>query len=198
MDIGALAPFIVGLLAVTAAVLFISRDWRLSISALGAQYVGVLLLIALSWPFELAVIKLVAGWIAAAILGMSLIEQHHAWGDELGHHFSGSLFRIFIAGLMGLAMLSLAPEISQWAVHASSEQILGSLILTSFGLLHLGFTVQPDRIILGLLTVLSGFEIIYATMETSLLVNAFLAVINLGIALVGAYLLIKPTAESGS
>lgn len=195
MDIAAIAPFMVGLLTITSTILLASRDWRVSISALGAQYVGVLLLVALSWPLELAVIKLVAGWIAAAVLGMSLIEYPKAWGDEMGHWVSGSLFRIFVAGMMGLAMLSLTPSVAQWAVHASFEQILGGLILMSFGILHLGFTVQPDRITLGLLTVLSGFEIIYATMETSLLMNAFLAVINLGIALVGAYLLIMPTVE---
>jgi hypothetical protein len=49
---------------------------------------------------------------------------------------------------------------------------------------------------LGLLTLISGFEIIYSTMEASLLVNAFLAVINLGIALIGAFLLIMPKVES--
>jgi len=198
MDISAIAPFVVGFLAITATILLVSRDWRVSISALGAQYVGMLLLIALSWPLELAVIKLVAGWIAAAVLGMSFIERHKGWGDEMGHRVSGSLFRVFFAGIMGLAMLSLAPTVAGWAVHAAFEQILGALILMSFGLLHLGFTIQPDRITLGLLTVLSGFEIIYATMETSLLMNAFLAVINLGIALVGAYSLNVHAVEPGT
>jgi hypothetical protein len=196
LDIAAAAPFVVGILTITATILLASRDWRVGLSALGAQYVGVTLLISLSWPLELAVIKLVAGWIAAAVLGVSLIEYPRTWGNEMGYWVSGSLFRVFVAGMMGLAMLSLAPTVAQWAVHASFNQILGSLILMSFGLLHLGFTIQPDRTVLGLLTLISGFEIIYATMETSLLVNAFLAVINLGIALIGAYLLILHKTES--
>ena len=45
------------------------------------------------------------------------------------------------------------------------------------------------RVILGLLTLLAGFEIIYAAVESSELVAAALAVVNLGLALTGAYLL---------
>jgi hypothetical protein len=42
---------------------------------------------------------------------------------------------------------------------------------------------------IGLLTVLCGFEILYASIENSILVAALLSVINLGLALVGAYLI---------
>ena len=40
------------------------------------------------------------------------------------------------------------------------------------------------------MTVLSGFEILYSAVEGSILVAALLATINLGLALVGAYLMI--------
>ena len=49
--------------------------------------------------------------------------------------------------------------------------------------------------ILALLTVLSGFEVIYAGVESSTLVAGLLAGINLGLALVGSYLLVAPTME---
>jgi hypothetical protein len=49
--------------------------------------------------------------------------------------------------------------------------------------------------VLGLLTVLSGFEILYAAVETATLVAGLLAAINLGLALVGAYLLAAPSLE---
>jgi hypothetical protein len=41
-----------------------------------------------------------------------------------------------------------------------------------------------------LLTVITGFEIIYSAVESSALVVALLVVINLGLALVGSYLMI--------
>ena len=66
----------------------------------------------------------------------------------------------------------------------------GSLILIGMGLLHLGITSYILRVVIGLMTVLSGFEILYSAVEGSILVAALLATINLGLALVGAYLMI--------
>jgi hypothetical protein len=196
MTISALAPLSAVLLGITAVLLMVSRDWRVSVSALGAQYLGAFLLIALVWPLEYAVIKLVAGWIAAAVLGMSLMERAEVWEREMVYGFSVILFRIFLAGFVALVILSLAPGAADWFVFATREQILAGFLLIGLGLFHLGLTVQPVRVIFGLLTVFSGFEILYATMEVSLLVNAFLAVITLGLALVGAYFLAIPNAEA--
>jgi hypothetical protein len=67
--------------------------------------------------------------------------------------------------------------------------ISGSLILMGLGMLQLGMTAQPFRVILGLLTTLSGFEALYAALESSILVAAMMSTVNLGLALVGAYLL---------
>ena len=59
----------------------------------------------------------------------------------------------------------------------------------------MGLTALPLRIVLGLLTVFSGFEILYAVVETSTLVSGLLAGVSLGLALVGAYLMTVPTLE---
>jgi hypothetical protein len=67
------------------------------------------------------------------------------------------------------------------------------LLLIGMGLLHLGITDYNLRVVIGLMTVLSGFEILYSAVEGSILVAALLAVVNLGLALVGAYLM---TAEN--
>jgi len=75
------------------------------------------------------------------------------------------------------------------------QVITGSFALIGLGMLHLGMTVQPFRVILGLLTVLSGFEVLYAALESSILVAAWLSVVNLGLALVGAYLLTAQNPE---
>ncbi len=56
-------------------------------------------------------------------------------------------------------------------------------------MLQLGFTSQSLNVALGLLTVLAGFEILYAAVEISALVAGLLAGVNLGIALIGAYLI---------
>jgi hypothetical protein len=74
----------------------------------------------------------------------------------------------------------------------------GSFFLIGIGLLQLSLTSHPLRVVIGLLTVLSGFEILYATMESSVLVTGLLAGVNLGLALVGAYLLVAPAMEASN
>ena len=71
----------------------------------------------------------------------------------------------------------------------------GSLLLIGMGLLHLGITVSILRVTIGLMTVLSGFEILYSAVEGSVLVAALLAIINLGLALTGSYLMIASAAS---
>ncbi|MBN2256961.1 MAG: hypothetical protein JW704_03955, partial [Anaerolineaceae bacterium] len=55
------------------------------------------------------------------------------------------------------------------------------------GLTHTGISTRPFRIILGILTILTGFEIIHAAVEFSFLVIGLLAGINLALALAGVY-----------
>ena len=70
-----------------------------------------------------------------------------------------------------------------------------ALILIGMGLLHLGLSVHPMRVTLGLLITLAGFEVLYASLENSILVSGLLAVITLGLALTGSYLLsLNPSA----
>jgi hypothetical protein len=63
------------------------------------------------------------------------------------------------------------------------------------GLLQLGMTAHILRVTIGLMIILSGFEILYSAVEGSVLVAALLAVINLGLALVGSYLLIASNSQ---
>jgi hypothetical protein len=55
---------------------------------------------------------------------------------------------------------------------------------------HLGLTSEPLNVIIGLLTMLTGFEILYAAVESSILVAGLLAGTTLGLGIVGSYLLI--------
>lgn len=182
------------LVTITAVILLSSYDWRLSLSALGAMYVGVFVLVALSWPLEMAVVKLAAGWISASVLGISLINRPLA-APRRRYIVSEIVFRISASGLMGLVAVSLTPKVLAALTNATYEQALGGLLLLGLGILHLGFTADPLRVALGLLTVLAGFEILYAVIESSALVAGFLAAINMGMALTGAYLLLLPAAE---
>jgi hypothetical protein len=182
------------LLLGTATGLLLNRDWRWSLALLAAQYLGLFWLVQLHWPVPMAAVKLVTGWMAAAALGMTQTgltqpsEEERSWPQ-------GTLFRLLAAGLVVLVILSIAQGAAAWLPGAGQAEITGGLLLAGMGLLHLGITAQPFRIVLGLLTALGGFEILYATVESSIMVAALLAAINLGLALVGAYLLSVTAGE---
>ena len=72
----------------------------------------------------------------------------------------------------------------------------GGLLLIGMGLMQIALRSSLYRNALGLLTLFSGFEILYAAVESSTLVAGLLAAVNLGVALVTAYLLTVPTLEA--
>jgi hypothetical protein len=183
------------LLSLTALILLISHDWRLSVSSLGVLYLGVFTLVLISWPMEMAVVKLVAGWISASVLGIGLVNLGNRQYRPNRYLPSEIIFRFSAAGLVSLVAISLTPSLLELLPGASDEQTLGGLILIGMGLLILGFTQRPLQTALGLLTFFAGFEILYVTIESSVLVAGFLALINMGVALVFAYLLLAPTLE---
>jgi hypothetical protein len=183
-----------------------SNDWRLSVTFLAMQYVGVFVLVALSWPIQMAIVKLVAGWMSGAILGLAQIGSSEQIGPYASDYIqsgvknkrqpiSAVLFRLLAAIMVLLAVISISPIALDWVPSVSIEQILGAFILIGLGLLHLGFTPVPYRVNIGLLTVLAGFEILYAAVEISALVAGLLASVNLGLALIGAYLTLVPGME---
>ena len=212
------------LVALTSLILLVNPDWRLSTIALAVQYVGVFILVALVWPLEMAAAKLVTGWMAAAILGVAVagllndrpiseagntLDEQAGFSEEAPKTVpnvgfatvsfpSSRVFRLLAALLIVLAVLSIAPVMIQWVPGITLEQAWGGLILIGIGLLQLGFTGHTFRTVLGLLTMLAGFEILYAVVESSTLVEGLLAGVNLILALAGAYLLTAPSMEEAA
>jgi hypothetical protein len=183
------------LVSLTSIYVLVSQDWRYCIAALAIQYVGVFLLVYASWPVEMAIVKIVAGWMACAILGIAVYSGPGIWKTPENSLKFGPVFRIMAAAIIALAVTSLVFSSESWFSMVSMPIRWGSFILICIGLLQLSLSSHPLRVIMGLLTALTGFEILYAVIETSILVTGLLAGVNLGLALVGAYLLIAPTME---
>jgi hypothetical protein len=174
----------------------ISRDWRSSIGALALQYIGVFLLVIISWPLEMAVAKMLAGWMAGVILWIPMTYFPDAWPDAEKSIKFGVIFRVLAAIILALAVTSLVLQSENWLSTISTPIRWGSFMLIGMGLLQLSLTSHPLKVIIGILTALSGFEIIYAAIESSTLVTGLLAGVTLALALVGAYLLIAPSMEN--
>jgi len=187
----------VAIVTVTSVGLLLARDWRWLIIFLSTQYFGMLILTLVHWPLGMATVKVVAGWMSAAILGMTrsgLPRENRAERQSVLPR--GRLFRLFAAGIVIIVVTASTPSVDAVMADAGYAVTTGSLLLVGMGLLHLGVTDHILRVTIGLMTVLSGFEILYATVEGSILVAALLAAINLGLALVGAYLLIASNSQA--
>jgi hypothetical protein len=183
------------LMVITSAGLLFVRDWRWSILLLAAQYLGMFILTLQHWPAGMASVKLVAGWMSAAILGMTRSGLSNEAFAEENIWPRGRLFRLFAAATVVLIVAVVTPGVDTIMADAGFPVTNGGLLLIGMGLLHLGITARIMHVAIGLMTVLSGFEILYSTVEGSVLVAALLAVINLGLALVGAYLLIASNPQ---
>jgi hypothetical protein len=188
---------IVILLASTATGLLIARSSRGRILLLGIQYLGVFVMVNQSWPFELAVVKLVTGWIASTVIGLVVFSLSPEDGD-VSSLPAGQFFLLLVVMLVLITAWSLTPAAMLWIPGVSQAQMTASLFLISLGLLQLGLTARPARTIIGLFTVLSGFEILYAAVERSVLVAGLLAGVTLGLAMTGAYLMVAPGIEADS
>jgi hypothetical protein len=167
--------------------LFLNLSWRWNIIALSIQYVGVFWLVLTLWPTGLAAVKLVSGLMSAAVIGSSASEEiingktiQFSSKEEI--RFKSVLWFVVL-----LIVLAIIPKITDW-LPLTGIIVLASLLLIGIGLLQLGIANEPYRIIFGLLTVLSGFEIIYAGLERSVLVAGVLSIITLGISFIGVFI----------
>jgi len=204
------------LVTITASLMLIVDDWRANVSLLAMQYIGAFTLIVLEWPLAMSISHLVAGWIAGAVLGMAMlslpsqvskiddVEQPAIEKSRLERRLRlGSsrapnlIFLILTIFLVALAVFSQIPRISEWIPGLSLTQAWGGSILIGMALLHVGFYSQPLRVTLGLLTLFSGFLILYAAVNITTLAAALSATIALGLALSGAYLSLAPHMEPG-
>jgi len=162
---------------------------------LAVQYLGMFVLILQHWPLGMGSVKVVAGWMSAAILGMTRSGLSSTEPNEESIWPRGRMFRLFAAAIILLIIIVVTPSVDNIMADAGFPVTSGGLLLVGMGLLHLGITARILPVTIGLVTVLAGFEILYSSVEGSVLVAALLAVINLGLALVGSYLMIASQAQ---
>ncbi|GAB4579647.1 MAG: hypothetical protein Fur0022_23850 [Anaerolineales bacterium] len=184
-------------LAGAAWIVLASQDWRWTIAGLGVMYAAVFVLVAGTWRLELAVVKLVAGWMATAILGAS---QEPFLPEPDRDRPSGIVFRLLAGGMVNLVIFSLVPEtaslLENYLENIHLPQLSGGLLLAGMGLVMLGLNARPLRVVLALLVLFAGFEVLYAMVERSTLVAGLLALVNLALALIGAYLQMAPKLDT--
>jgi len=193
MQILPILAFVV--IVITAMSILVFRDWRIVSGALILQYLGVFALVAQSWPVGMAVIKLIVGWMATAAISLTYYRRENI--PLFAETPSSFIFRGLIGLLVILTVFIAAPSLQAAMFPGLDLYILqGGLMLIGLSLMQLGTTQDTFLTVVGLLSVLSGFEVIYAGLELSSLLTGLLAIVNLGLSLVGVYFIVKVNEEA--
>lgn len=186
--IGILPVLLAGM---SSLILFINKKWRWNILAMAAIYVSVFWMVLQVWPTGLAVVKLIAGWMAGAIIGSAVREDSKLLVDDKK---AEQRFKLVIVLIIWIFSFSIMQSI-KIRLPIPNTLIWGGVLLIITGILQIGMSIRPIRIIFGLLTAFSGFEVLYAGVEQSVLVAGFLVIITLGIALVGVLFIQQEEGE---
>jgi hypothetical protein len=190
-------------LFVTGFIIVLVRDWRVTLLALLGQYVMVGVVLSRLVLPEIALIKTLIGalicpmlYLAARQSGWSLfslpavieriLRRGRPDAESLSVFRVGRSFRVLAVTLV----LVLAIVINQaYAIpHLPPDVGLSCYWLMLVGILVLMLTEEPLKAGPGLLTMLTGFELMYTPLESSLTVVFLWAVVNLLLGLAISYL----------
>jgi hypothetical protein len=203
-------PAMAGMI-LTALIIFLTSDWRLSLTALLVQYILVGLALTRAIEAEVAVVKILAGCLAVFILYITARRIQESKGNQISEA-SGPRFlglnvawkagplglplRLLTVALILLALILLFADYQPTLVAADLAFV--ACWLGSMGAAGLILSGDPLRVAAALLTILAGFELIYAGLEPSLAIVGFFGAFILGVALAFAYLTTVQGLGSGA
>ena len=184
------------LIVMAAMMILIFRDWRITAAALAVQYLGAFVLVTLSWPLGMAIVKLIVGWMATAAVALSWqasTARLEMPTDLSKSDSTGSLFFRGGAGLLIVLLNFVLTPSLQARVFPQVDLVIiqGGVMIMGMALMQLGINSNPYLVIISLLSFLLGFEVIHAALEMATLLTGLFVVVNLGLALVGAYFISK-------
>jgi hypothetical protein len=164
-------------------IVLISNDWRRLVVSLAVLYLGMFILLVQVMPLTLSAVKLITGWMTALLLGLIVPKQKAIPAEGL---IANQIFKLFASILLWILAFLISKSLST-TFSVSPEIAFASMAIFGSGLLQIGMKIQPMSVILGILIVFAGFELVYASLETSILINGLLSAINLLIAMVGSF-----------
>ncbi len=203
-------PASVGVL-LTAALIVIFADWRISVLALAAQSILAGLLYSQILPPQVAGVKMMVGLLicvqlfitartAYAAPPVAAIAEDEPPRQPVTRKGARKDARKTLGVSVGApfrVVATLMVAVASWQASTSSALQLSEVTapvglavfgLIALGLLGLGLTEEPLRVGMYLITVLTGFELYYAAVEPALAVMALLAVMDFAVSLGACYL----------
>ncbi len=173
------------ILAIVAGLILINaKDRLLQIGILAGYFLMQFINLSFSSQWMISLTLLILGWMSCAVLGtgkaVRIIEEDKTSQSEI--LFKGLTYLFFMAAAFFLGQKSalLFYELNEYVA------VFG-IILFIGGLVQVAFAKPYYNIVFGLLIILAGFEVIYYSLETSLLVVGLLGGVKMGLAFIGSY-----------
>jgi hypothetical protein len=206
-------PAVAGLI-LTGLTIYLTSDWRLSLTALLVQYILVGLALTRAVQAEVAVVKILVGVLTVFILYLTARRVHEMREPQQAKREASRFLRLNVgwaAGPLGLPLRLLAlllvalalirlfndPRLSLSALATlfgadgpgvSADIAFAALWLAGMGLVGLALSGDPLRVAPAVLTFLAGFDLVFAGLEPSLAVVGFFGALILLAALAFSYL----------
>ncbi|MGQ9598032.1 MAG: hypothetical protein ACUVWZ_01305 [Anaerolineae bacterium] len=195
-------PTLFGVLLASGTI-FLTTDWRLSLTALSVQYVCVALLLTRSIQSEIVILKALTGVLAVSILYITVrrVQEERGLLSEQGeppHVFKqgladqngslGFLLRLLASILVVLALVQGFKSFDFPWVPAHFAFV--ALWMGGFGGLGLVLSSEPIRVATAILTILAGTDLLYAALESSLALVGLWSAMTLVTALAFSYLIV--------
>jgi hypothetical protein len=202
-------PAIAGLI-LAAATIFLTSDWRLSLTGLLVQYVLVGLALTRFIEPQVAVVKILVGVLVVPILYLTARRVQEAEGPDRDGDGAPRFLGLQVgwrAGPLGLPLRLLAlllavlalirffddyrallPMLSDGSPLVPPDIAFVSFWLGGMGMLGLLLSGDPLRVATALLTILAAFDLIYSGVETNLAIVGFFSALILLTGLAFSYL----------
>ncbi len=193
---------VLGLL-ITAAIIVLARDWRLTLVALVVQYLFSGLLLSRLVTPEIALVKVFIGALICTMLYLAARQAgesgfrpavRRAWGPlRLGSAQTSKPRESLSFRVLALTLVLLLVVVTNQSYplpSVSPDISLGSYWLMFVGILILMLTDKPLKAGPGLLTLIMGFELLYAPLERSLTIVWLWSAANLLLATAMAYIIV--------
>jgi hypothetical protein len=193
---------------VTSGLTLILGDWRLSLLALGIQYLvaGLLfvdvldprlsLALLLVGIFDCLILYITArqvnlGRLPVDVTAEEALQLRRERLVRLGPYMlpTDTPFRVLLALMLALVVWTFSQRATFHLPGAAEHANLAIYALMAMGLATLSLTSEPMKAGIGVLTFLTGFQLFFVGLEQSIALLALLAIANVIIVLVIAYLI---------
>ena len=175
------------------SLIYLVSEWRFRFFALLSQYVfvGILFLRIFNSRPEMAMMKIIVGWIISGSLLLSAgVRREKDTSSSQRFQWAANLpFRL--VSLITVTVIAYLASQKFPLPYVSQELGLACFLLLVLALLYFGTDEQDAGIVgVGVLNLLVALDIFYSAQEPGLLVTGLLVILNLIVGLATSYLMV--------